>query len=175
MQGRKVESGISVRQERPHGDGQGMGKSRRSRRVVILGSLLIVETLVLALSGLLHLLTANEILGPPEGLVLFFQRLISPDGLVHIPFGIVFVPLAFLSLFATVGFFRLWPLAWVTAMAVQGLSLLMTLILYFEDRPNYIYVIMVYCIFLVAYLQHREVKRMFRPRDLPVMEKWVEE
>ncbi len=156
-------------------DGQDTLKSRRSRRVIILGSLLIVETLVLAFSGLLHLLTANEVLRAPEGLVLFYQRLITPNGIVQIPFGIVFIPLAFLSLFATVGFFRLWPLAWVTAMAVQGLSLLMALILYFQDRPSYIYVIMIYCIFLVAYLQHSEVKRMFRPRELPVMEKWVEE
>jgi hypothetical protein len=150
-------------------------QGRRSRTVVILGTLLIVETLVLAFSGLLHLLTANKVLSAPAGLVLFLQELSTRDGVVHIPFGIIFLPLALLSLFATIGFFRVWRVAWVTAMSVQGLSLLMTLILYFDERPKYIYVIMIYCIFLVAYLHHSDVKKRFRPRELQFPGEWKEE
>ena len=141
-------------------------QSRRSRTVIILGSLLIVETLVLASAGLLHLLTANKIMSEPAGLVLLLQELTTQNDIVQIPFGAIFVPLALLSLFATIGFFRHWPVAWVTAMSVQGLSLLMTLLLYFDERPPYIYIIMIYCIFLVAYLHHSDVKRRFRPREL---------
>jgi hypothetical protein len=50
----------------------------------------------------------------------------------------------------------MWRIAWLMAMLVQGLSLLTALVLYFNQKPGYVYVIMLYSIFMVIYLNYFE-------------------
>ncbi|MBE7552055.1 MAG: hypothetical protein HS126_13380 [Anaerolineales bacterium] len=77
--------------------------------------------------------------------------------------GIVFIPLSLLALLAAIGFFRLWRAAWLMAMLLQGLSLLAALVLYFNQRPGYVYIIMLYSILLVLYLNYFETSTTLPP------------
>lgn len=76
---------------------------------------------------------------------------------------IIFISLALLSIMAAIGLLRLWRNAWTNAMLAQGLTLLVALILYLGARPWYIYILMLYSVFMVLYLNHYEVKMAFRP------------
>jgi len=73
-------------------------------------------------------------------------------------------PLGVLALVAAAGFLRLRPGAWVMAMLVQGLSLLVALVFYFRYRPQdlLIYGMMVYALIMVLYLNYAEVPAVFR-------------
>ncbi|MCI0397436.1 MAG: hypothetical protein L0322_21215, partial [Chloroflexi bacterium] len=65
---------------------------------------------------------------------------------------------------AGLGFLGLWRTGWPNAMLVQGLSLLLTLILYFREGPVYIYGLMLYSILMVVYLHHPEVQEAFKTK-----------
>jgi hypothetical protein len=80
--------------------------------------------------------------------------------------GVVFIPLSMLALLAAVGFARLWRTAWLLAMLLQGLSLLTTLVLYFNQQPGYVYIIMLYSILMVIYLNYFEVYATFQPASI---------
>lgn len=69
-----------------------------------------------------------------------------------------------LALVAGVGFLYPRPGAWVMAMLVQGLTLLVTLLFYFRYRPDnlFLYAIMVYAIVMVLYLNYAQVPHVFR-------------
>lgn len=71
--------------------------------------------------------------------------------------GLAFFGIALLALFGAIGFFRLWSNAWVVGMLTQGLSLLMGIALYYRERPNYLYLILLFGIFMVVYLNFIEV------------------
>lgn len=75
-------------------------------------------------------------------------------------------PLGVLALVTAIGFLGLRPWAWVTAMLVQGLTLLVALIFYFRYRPQdvLIYGMMVYAITMVLYLNYAEVPAVFQAR-----------
>jgi hypothetical protein len=77
--------------------------------------------------------------------------------------GVVFIPLALLALLAAIGFFRLWRAAWLMAMLLQGLCLLAALVLYFNQRPGYVYIIMLYSILMVLYLNYFEMSTTLPP------------
>jgi hypothetical protein len=81
--------------------------------------------------------------------------------------GLVFGLLAVLALSAAVGFFRLAPAAWVSAVMVQGAGLLLALLLYFGGRPSYVYLMMLAGIFMVIYLHQADVQAAFRQRGAP--------
>lgn len=90
---------------------------------------------------------------------------------IHLPVGLrglAFFGLALLALFAAAGFFRLWSNAWVVGMLTQGLSLVMGISLYFRERPNYLYLILVFGIFMVTYMNFIEV-----PTD--IKKRWSDE
>jgi hypothetical protein len=72
-------------------------------------------------------------------------------------------PLGVLALVTATGFLGLRRWAWVMAMLVQGLSLLVALIFYFRYRPQdlLIYGMMVYAIIMVLYLNYAEVPAVF--------------
>jgi hypothetical protein len=70
--------------------------------------------------------------------------------------GVVFMPLSLLALLSGISFLGMWRIAWLMAMLVQGLSLLTALVLYFNQKPGYVYVIMLYSIFMVIYLNYFE-------------------
>ena len=50
-------------------------------------------------------------------------------------------------------------------MFVQGASLLLTLIFYFIGKPPHIFIIMIYAIFMVLYLNYANVQEVFENRD----------
>lgn len=87
---------------------------------------------------------------------------VSIPGVGPSPFIAVFSFLGVLAVIATVGFYCLWPAAWITAVSVQGASLLLSLVLYATERPAYIYWIMIFCVVLVAYLNHGEIRSAFQ-------------
>ena len=78
--------------------------------------------------------------------------------------GLLFCLLALSALLAAVGFLRVSRGAWLSALLVQGLSLLMALILYFRGKPTHIYLMMLYGIFMVLYLHQAEVQTAFRAK-----------
>ena len=82
--------------------------------------------------------------------------------------SIIFIPLSLLAILAAISFLRLWRNAWTNAMLLQGFTLLIALILYFTGKPFYVYILMLYSIFMVLYLNHYEVQVAFRLK--PVME-----
>jgi lysylphosphatidylglycerol synthetase-like protein (DUF2156 family) len=125
-------------------------KRHRTRLVSIVAFLLALET-----AGFLSLALLQWLRGD------LFER-VSIPGIGPSPFILIFSFLAVLAFLGTVGFYRLWPAAWITAVSVQGISLILSLLLYANQRPAYIYWIMIFCIVLVAYLNHSEVKSAFR-------------
>jgi hypothetical protein len=129
----------------------------RPGAVSILGLLLLLEAGGFFDLGLFFFTGG---LGPTRSLVM--ETLLT-EPIYTLAEGIIFLPLSLLSLLAAVGFFRLWRAAWVMAMLVQGLSLLTALVLYFNQQPDYVYMIMLYSIFLVVYLNTFEVQTAFEP------------
>lgn len=69
--------------------------------------------------------------------------------------------LGLLALISSVSFLRLAANARDRALLLQGLSLALALFLYYDQRPAFIYAMMVYGIFLVLYLQHPDVIACF--------------
>jgi hypothetical protein len=129
----------------------------RPGAVSILGLLLLLEAGGFFDLGLFFFTGG---LGPTRSLVM--ETLLT-EPIYTLAEGIIFLPLSLLSLLAAVGFFRLWRAGWVMAMLVQGLSLLTALVLYFNQQPDYVYMIMLYSIFLVVYLNTFEVQTAFEP------------
>jgi hypothetical protein len=82
--------------------------------------------------------------------------------------SIIFIPLSLLAILAAIGFLRLWRNAWMNAMLLQGLTLLIALILYFTGKPFYVYILMLYGIFMVLYLNYYDVQIASQPK--PVIE-----
>lgn len=78
--------------------------------------------------------------------------------LTTIAFGV----LAVLALWAALGLFRLLPAGWVSAVSVQGITLLLALLLHFSSRPGYVYALMLAGIFMVLYLHQTDVQAAFR-------------
>lgn len=91
----------------------------------------------------------------------------SLSALLGDPETAFFVPLpalALLGLTATLGFIWLRPGAWVIAMLVQGLHLVVTLIFYFlyrQEQP-YLFAMMFVAVIMVLYLNYAEVPAVFR-------------
>jgi len=75
-----------------------------------------------------------------------------------------FFALGFLGLLASIGFFRLWKYAWLSAMLLQGLCMILALDLYFTEKPFYVYILMIYCIVMVIYLNYSEIILAFRTK-----------
>ena len=124
----------------------------RSWPVTALGWLLVLQAAGLSVIGLFNYLHTEMAL--TEDVLLVEVR--------HTFRGLFFVLLAILALLTALGFFRVRPGAWRTAMLVQGLSLLMALVVYYVEKPTYGYAMMAYGIFMVIYLNHDEVQTAFR-------------
>jgi len=79
----------------------------------------------------------------------------------------LFVPLAILTFFTAINFLLLRPMGWLLAMLIQSLTLLSTLILYFQWQSDFVYPIMLYCIIMVLYLNSSYVRHCFdnKPRS----------
>jgi hypothetical protein len=99
---------------------------------------------------------------------------LSVAALETISFIGFFVPVAALMLFAAIGFFFLWRVAWLIAMITQGSSLFGALSIYFTftselSEANFIYLIMLYSIVLVLYLNTNDVRITFQAKS-PILE-----
>lgn len=126
--------------------------------VKILTWLLALEGVLLGLMGFFNLQGGGSVM----------------DRLADRPFFASVVPLSLLALIAVIGFVQLRPGAWVVAMLLQGMLLLMALIAYFssaEDEPM-LYVMLLYGVVMVLYLNYAEVPLVFRvqPGEAPVEE-----
>jgi hypothetical protein len=155
---------------------------QRPRSISILGILLILQGGLLLLIGIWHFAlnqgpkelrlwlfslftTTPDVEGQYISFDLFIQRVVTfavennlLAALLESAFLFILTVLAFTAAF---GFFRLWPNAWNQAMFVQGASLLLTLIYYFLGKPPHIFIIMVYAIFMVLYLNYANVQEIF--------------
>ncbi|MBI1882183.1 MAG: hypothetical protein HYR94_28755 [Chloroflexi bacterium] len=118
--------------------------------VSVLGLLLLLQAVGLFDLGLFFFTGG---LGLERSLIV--ERLIA-EPVNALAMGVVFIPLSLLALLAAIGFFWVWRMAWLMAMLLQGLSLLTALVLYFNQKPGYVYVIMLYSIFMVVYLNYFE-------------------
>ena len=77
---------------------------------------------------------------------------------------IAMLALGVLGLIAAIGFALLRPPAWLEAMLVQGLFLLLGLVVYARYRPENtgLYLLMLFSIVLVLYLNLGDVRQVFR-------------
>lgn len=131
-----------------------MGKRlKRPWSVTIIGVLLLFQAFVYLLLGVWQL--------PWLSFKWSFPWLLLGK---FIPFiiGPLFIALSLLALIAMLSFLRLWPIGWMSAVLVQGLSLGFTLYLHIRHKPFYIYPIMVFCIYMVFYLNYSDVLAAFR-------------
>lgn len=82
-----------------------------------------------------------------------------------VAFACSFVPLAVLTLLVVVGILLRRRAAWIVAMVIQGLVLAATLLIYFDGyRPLELYIIMLYAIVVVLYLNTGDVRATFFSR-----------
>lgn len=128
-----------------------------SRSVIILGWLLLFQAIGLALISAVNFSRIN-----------IEWELIPQDFYVDLPAGLrgwAFASMAVLALITAVRFLRLRHTAWVHATLLQGLSLLLAIGLYLQERPFYVYLIMVNCIFMVLYLNYSDVLIAFRSEE----------
>lgn len=95
----------------------------------------------------------------------FLPQNVGRDAL-SIVIGAVFLALGVLAWLTAIGFFRLWAESWLSAIALQGLNLLMAILLYFQEKPFFAYLLMAYGIFMVIYLNYSEVAAAFRPAQM---------
>jgi hypothetical protein len=131
-----------------------MGKHLTRRwSVTLLGMLLLFQSFVYIILGIWQLPWLTFRWAFPWMLVGKF-----------IPFivGPLFIGFGLLALIATLSFFRLWPIGWMSAVMVQGLSLGFSLYLHFRHHPFYVYLIMIFCIYMVVYLNYSDVLAAFR-------------
>jgi len=128
--------------------------------VTVLGLLLLVQAAGLFTIGTVNLLRTSLRLQVTWDTVM--------DELPNAARGSLFIALALLALLVSSSFFRLRPTAWLSALLVQGLTLFFALSLYLRDRPgghpHYAYVMMLYALFMVIYLNYGDVPAAFRPK-----------
>lgn len=78
--------------------------------------------------------------------------------------ALVFGPAVLLALLATVGFLFMLKAGWLLAMISQGLTLLACLLIFSSWAPDFVYPVMLYCIFMVLYLNSSAVRAAFDVR-----------
>ncbi|MEM7344424.1 MAG: hypothetical protein AAF485_09275 [Chloroflexota bacterium] len=78
---------------------------------------------------------------------------------------VTYIALGGLAILAALIFWFLHYNGWLLAMAVQSLSLITTLILYFQDKRLAIQIIMVYAILMVLYLNSYLVDVAFHQKN----------
>ncbi len=81
----------------------------------------------------------------------------------------MFISLAILAVLAAFGVLWMFRIGWLLAMLVQAVILLICLVLYFHQKPVFVYPLMLSCIILVLYLNSFDVRLAFyvRPPSKP--------
>ncbi|MBU0490799.1 MAG: hypothetical protein KKA73_21370 [Chloroflexi bacterium] len=154
----------SAEEAREHGDLQIRTSVPRPWAVTAVGLLLLLQAAGLAALGIIHfvLVYFAEL---PAPVVEWSAPLLLSVTTSRIYMSIISIQLAMLAIMAAIGFWRLWRNAWLTAMLLQGLCLLLALILYFHSRPALVYVMMFYGILMVLYLNTQDVRATFQSRS----------
>lgn len=97
---------------------------------------------------------------------------VFPDSEISIPgqvvTGLLYWFLCIPTLLIGIFFLRIWRYAWSMALALQIILLSLALIIYFIYRQPYVYLVMLYSIFLVFYLNHYEVQQAFKSPSAPI-------
>ncbi len=127
--------------------------TRRPWPVTAVGLLLLAQGLALLLLGVYFLLLTSVSFG------INFDTMFAE--FPHALRGTFFTALGLLALLAAYGVFRLRPTAWITGMLTEGLTLLVALGVYLRGQAPYGYVMMLYGIGLVLYLNHEVVLAAF--------------
>lgn len=128
--------------------------------VTVLGMLLVGQAVGLLIIALLNLV------GPIFTWAMLVEAATTDDLAALV--GLLLAGLACFAALSGLGFWRMWGHAWLHAMLLQGFCLLFALILYFWQKPGFVYLIMAYSIFMVLYLNYYEVRAVFnRPADDP--------
>ena len=154
-------------------------KIERPKTVTIIGWLLLLQSLIMFSLGVYHFALNHAailfsgwfgefISGQGDSLGKFLNELFlsvsEPSQRVALIESFALFVLTILALSAAYGFLRLWRIAWVQAMLVQGASLLIALILYFQSKPLHIYILMFFGVFMVLYLNYANLQVFFQIR-----------
>jgi hypothetical protein len=134
----------------------------RTWPVTLIGFLLLLQAAGLITVGAFHI-----------SFVDIDWRLTPQDFRFDIPIGLrgsLFVGLGMLAFLAAIGFFRVWTAGWLLAILTQGISLSVALVLYYLEKPLYVYIMMAFGIFMVLYLNHPEVLLSFKTK--PAVKDW---
>lgn len=132
----------------------------RPRSVTILGILHIGQSLSLLGFGIYQVSQHGWLIQAVESGML---RVIPFPMVESMANGAVSIVLGVVSFFIAIALLQLRPWAWLIAMAFQGFGLFAALLGYLRDRPNYVG--MALGIFLVLYLNQREIQLAFRGRS----------
>ncbi|NMC14597.1 MAG: hypothetical protein GYA34_17140 [Chloroflexi bacterium] len=81
----------------------------------------------------------------------------------HVTSGVVLISISVFMFIVVLSFIRQKPWAWLAAMTIQGLSLIVGLVEYLIDNPNY--VALAFGVVLVFYLNLQEVRDTFYPKQ----------
>jgi hypothetical protein len=117
---------------------------------------------------LLHGLGLTLFGGALIGLILAWESgWLAPDNAARVaalqlPSLLVLVSVAVQGIFgivSSIGLLRMRPWAWLMAMIVQGISLIIYLVDYIRGAPNYVG--MIFAVFVVFYLNQRDIQLMF--------------
>jgi heme/copper-type cytochrome/quinol oxidase subunit 2 len=134
-----------------------MEPGRTSYRAVrAIGVLLILEVIGLVVLGGYEFLQVDW-----RGIDLGSQR----HRAVEVAVFALFIPSAILTLLAALSFLFMHRRGWLLAAIAQGLSLAVSLWLYSLFQPGYVYPIMAYCVLMILYLNARDVRVVFQPRQ----------
>lgn len=131
---------------------------KRPRRVTIIGSLLLLQGLaLLAVAAVLitwanteHLDMLPQALAAEVQAMTLGEMMFVATALVMGIFGVV----------SGIGLLRLRPWAWLMAMIVQGIGMIIDLIEYARGRPNYI--TMTFAVVVVLYLNQGSIQEAFQ-------------
>jgi hypothetical protein len=130
---------------------------KRPRSVTLIGTALLLHGLGLTLFG-----------GTLIGLILAWEAgWLAPDSAaqvadLNLPSLLVLVSVAVQGIFgivSSIGLLRMRPWAWLMAMIVQGISLIVYLVDYIRGMPNYVG--MIFAVFVVFYLNQRDIQLVF--------------
>ena len=159
--------------------------SRRKPPVIVVGVLLLLHAIFL-FAVFPTVVVIDFLIRPEAHMVMFFpetggfvtpqvelESLQTLDILFHFPdatvtipgnivASVVFASLALPMLITGLLFLGLWRMAWPIALFLQALALALALVIYFNFRHPYVYLVMLFSIFMVFYLNHYEIQTTFR-------------
>lgn len=131
----------------------------RPRSVTFVGWLEVVQALGALGLGLAFTLSGGAALGGVDNPLLLVA---TGDPLAELERGLTLLLLSFPILWVSFGLFRMKAWAWLFAMTLQGVVLLVNLFSYFRGRANYFS--MALSIVIVFCLNQAEVRQAFKAR-----------